>query len=77
MSDEVVPNTGIGDGLNNITPRSDFQGSSEISFITIVIAIVISWILVALWTRSFENLFYIKFQCQKWQQNLFKMLGRD
>ena len=53
-------NTGISGGLNNITPPSDFQGNSEISFVTIVIAIVISWILVALWTRSLENLFYIK-----------------
>ena len=30
--------------------------SSEITFITIVLAIVIAWILVAVWTRVIENL---------------------
>lgn len=36
------------------------QRSDQINFITIVLAIIISWIIVAFWTRTLENLFYIK-----------------
>jgi len=34
---------------------SGSQANSEITFITVVLAIVVSWILVALWTRVIEN----------------------
>ena len=77
MSDDIVPNTGLSDGLGNITPPSDLQKNSEISFITIVVAIIISWILVAFWTRSFENLFYVKlgFDSDSFWQTTFVALS--
>ena len=34
---------------------SGSQTNSEVTFITVVLAIVVAWILVALWTRVIEN----------------------
>ena len=43
--------------FNFAAPISTEQdASSEVTFITIVLAIVIAWILVALWVRVIENL---------------------
>ena len=43
--------------FNLVAPVSTEQDApSEITFITVVLAIVIAWILVALWTRVIENL---------------------
>lgn len=44
---------------NNQLKRSGNSNSERLSFVAIVIAIVISWILVAFWTRALENLFYV------------------
>lgn len=41
----------------NYNPRP--QTSEKANFVTIIILIVISWIIVAFWTRSLENLFFI------------------
>lgn len=56
----------FGDGFENIssfgaidTSNNGSNNTSEFNFIVIVIAIVISWILVAFWTRTFENLFFV------------------
>ena len=50
----------VNESFFNLAPpvdtRRDEDAESEITFITIVLAIVIAWILVALWTRVIENL---------------------
>lgn len=42
----------------NLAPRDDPESNaqSEITFVTIIIAIIIAWTLVAFWTRFLENL---------------------
>lgn len=44
---------------NNQLKKSGNSNTERLSFVAIVIAIVISWILVAFWTRVLENLFYV------------------
>jgi len=53
------------DGFENISSFGALDTSttgsntSELNFAIIVIAIVVSWILVALWTRTVENFFFV------------------
>ncbi len=50
----------------------NFHTSEKINFVTIIILIVISWIIVAFWTRALENLFFIygKFNGESFWQTL-------
>lgn len=46
--------------INSNQRTEQTKRSEQINFVTIVLAIIISWIIVAFWTRTLENLFYIK-----------------
>ena len=49
----------LNEAFFNLAPPTnmsvDQNASSEVTFITVVLAIVVAWILVALWTRAIEN----------------------
>lgn len=65
ISNKRMDDFDFGDGFENISSfgaldtTTTGSESSELNFITIVLAIIISWILVALWTRTTENLFFV------------------
>ena len=49
----------LNEAFFNLAPptnmEADEDAESEVTFITVVLAIVVAWILVALWTRVIEN----------------------